>query len=177
MKSLLKWGFLWVVGYHLTWGQEIFQVEKYSRNYSFENPYSKLSVPEKELVNERKERSILNRIPEKPKYHIQDSEVIQSMVKRHIAKNKRTPYVMGYRLLLYSSTNRNEILKHEQLWLRMYPEIETQIEFERPHFKLYAGRYYSLFEAQRQLAIIQKFFPRAIAVPAKLPKPIFSENP
>jgi hypothetical protein len=159
------------------WAQGAFHVETYSRNYTFTNPYSQFKVPPSALVTPEKESVRLNSTPQKPHYHLIQSPVIESMVRNHIAQNKREPYVPGYRLLLYSSTNRAKIMEYKNQWETHFPDIETQIEFERPHFKLYAGKYYSLYDAQRQLALVQKLFPHAVAVPARLPKPTVTEEP
>lgn len=81
--------------------------------------------------------------------------------------------IMGYRINLYSSTNRDESIKKRSKFVGLFPDIECYWSFDTPNYKVTCGDFRTRSEALAVLHQIRSSFPDAIIttkIPIKYPK-------
>jgi len=83
------------------------------------------------------------------------------------AINLSRNYVEGFTIQVYSG-RREEALNTRKQLTSLLPEIESEVQFTEPIFRVKAGRYFSWIEAQRDFTLIKKYFPSAIIIPDRI---------
>lgn len=96
----------------------------------------------------------------------QDAE-IESALNRHKQLNQGTSKVDGWCVMITSSTDREKVTGIKANFLRTFPNIPVDWDYERPFFKLRAGAYATKMEAAALLAIIKTQYPSAYIGRAK----------
>jgi hypothetical protein len=98
-----------------------------------------------------------------------ENPAIDSLVNRYILYNSRINGMEGFRIQVYSSSNKNareESGKVRAEFMSKFPDIVSYASFERPgYYKIRAGDYRSRVEGTRYLLMVRKTFPDAILVP------------
>jgi hypothetical protein len=84
--------------------------------------------------------------------------------------NLSRKFVQGFTIQLYSGKREDAINVRKQL-LTLLPEITSEIQFTEPIFRVKAGKYYHMLDAQGDYTLIKKYFPAAIIIPEKIPIP------
>ncbi len=77
-------------------------------------------------------------------------------------------FVEGYTIQVYSGKREEAINTRKQLTTLM-PELDSEVQFTEPIFRVKAGKYYYLMDAQSDFTAIKKYFPAAIIIPEKIP--------
>jgi hypothetical protein len=90
--------------------------------------------------------------------------VLDSIDRIHLAKK----FVDGYTIQVYSGRREDAFSQRRQLTTLM-PNIESEIQFTEPIFRVKAGKYYYMMDAQADFTMIKKYFPSAIIIPEKIP--------
>ena len=75
--------------------------------------------------------------------------------------------VEGYTIQIYSGNKEGALQAKKQL-ARVLPEINADLNFVTPTFRVKAGRYYTRMDAQRDFLSIKKHFPNAIVIPDRI---------
>ena len=75
---------------------------------------------------------------------VQDSR-IQELVRLE----KSIDEIPGYRLQICFDSDKNVIDEARDRFLKLYPTIDTYVEFEAPHFNLKAGDFRTRLEAEK----------------------------
>lgn len=91
----------------------------------------------------------------------------------HSNTQANTQGIMGYRINLYSSTNRDESIKKRSKFVGLFPDIECYWSFDTPNYKVTCGDFRTRSEALAVLHQIRSSFPDAIIttrIPIKYPK-------
>ena len=100
---------------------------------------------------------------------IQDPGV-DSLIYRYILYNERLGGMEGFRIQIYSSSDKNareESGKIRAEFISKFPDIESDVSFERPgYYKIRAGNYRTRVEGTKYLLMVRKVFPDAYLVPA-----------
>jgi hypothetical protein len=81
--------------------------------------------------------------------------------------NRKIKYVMGYRLQVYSGSDRvkaNQIISE----LRRHTQAKIDLEYSEPSFQVKVGGYFTRLEAHRTYAEIKKAFPDAVIINDKV---------
>lgn len=94
---------------------------------------------------------------------------IDTLINRYILYNMRLGGMEGYRIQIYSSSEKNareESGKKRAEFITQFPEIDSYPSFDKPsYYKIRVGDYRSRIEGTRDLILIRKVFPDAIMVP------------
>lgn len=77
-------------------------------------------------------------------------------------------FIDGFTIQVYSGVKREEALNAKKTLSTKLPEIESQVQFMQPNYRVRAGQYYDRFDAQRDYVAIKKFFPNAILIPERI---------
>lgn len=91
------------------------------------------------------------------------SAVLDSIDRINLAKK----YVDGYTIQVYSG-RREEALNTRKQLSSLLPEVNSEVQFTEPIFRVKAGKYITWMEAQGDYTLIKKYFPAAIIIPEKI---------
>ncbi len=81
--------------------------------------------------------------------------------------NLNRKFVEGYTIQVYSGRREEAINTRKELTTLM-PDLESEVQFTEPIFRVKAGKYYYLMDAQSDFTTIKKYFPAAIIIPEKI---------
>lgn len=79
--------------------------------------------------------------------------------------NLHFKHTKGYRILIYSGSNRIEAVKVKENLYKQNPDAEITFQYLSPTFKVKLGNYITKIEAVQHLKDIKEFFPEAILLP------------
>lgn len=100
---------------------------------------------------------------------IYQNPAVDSLINRYILYNLRMNGMEGYRIQIYSSSNKNareESGKIRQDFITKFPDIVSYATFDRPgYYKIRAGDYRTRVEGTKYLLMVRKVFPDAYLVP------------
>ena len=77
--------------------------------------------------------------------------------------------VDGFTIQLYSGKQQEEALNVKKQIAQAMPEMEADILFSQPNFRVRAGKYISRMEAQKDYLAVKRLFPNAILIPERIP--------
>lgn len=94
---------------------------------------------------------------------------VDSLINRYILYNLRMNGMEGFRIQIYSSSNKNareESGKVRQEFITKFPDFVSYASFDRPgYYKIRVGDYRTRVEGTKYLLMIRKVFPDAYLVP------------
>lgn len=73
----------------------------------------------------------------------------------------------GFTIQVFSGDKEGALQAKKQLALAV-PDIESEVKFITPTYRVKAGRYFSRLEAQKDFMTVKKYFPGAIVIPDKI---------
>ena len=101
--------------------------------------------------------------------NIYQNSAIDSLINRYILYNLRMDGMEGYRIQIYSSSNKNareESGKVRQEFITKFPDIRSEVTFDQPsYYKVRVGNYRTRVEGTKYLLMVRKVFPDAYLVP------------
>jgi hypothetical protein len=139
------------------------QAGKYSEDLSVVRP--KLEAPKSDTVvqtdNARKQTAYVE-----PKAAItqQLDEVLDSIS----AINKTQKFIDGFTIQVYSGSKREEALNIKKQLNASLPDVESEVQYVQPNFRVKAGRYLHRLDAQKDYMTLKHHFPNAIVIPDKI---------
>jgi hypothetical protein len=77
--------------------------------------------------------------------------------------------VDGFTIQLYSGKQQDEALNVKKQIAQAMPDLEADILFSQPNFRVRAGKYINRFAAQKDFMAVKKLFPNAILIPERIP--------
>jgi hypothetical protein len=77
----------------------------------------------------------------------------------------------GYRLQIYSGSNRSAAFAAQARFNREFPEMRTYISYREPNFKVKAGDFRSRLEAEKMKSQLQSSFSAMFIVSEKINPP------
>jgi hypothetical protein len=75
--------------------------------------------------------------------------------------------VEGFSIQVYSG-KREEALNTKKQLASIMPNLESEVQFTEPIFRVKAGKYFNRMDAQQDFAQIKRYFPTAIIIPERL---------
>ncbi|MBC8266401.1 MAG: SPOR domain-containing protein [Flavobacteriales bacterium] len=91
---------------------------------------------------------------------------VKNLLQRHINLNKEKG-VMGWRLQIFSNTDREKAQEVRTRFLQNFPEIRAYLTHKAPYFKVVVGNFHTKLQAKKvQSEISSKF--RCYIVPSKV---------
>lgn len=114
----------------------------------------------------------------KPKAAIRspDVEKVQVLMDSVKAYNKRVKFIEGYRILVYSGTDKAEADRIKSRLYTLMPKADIYVVFKQPTYRIKLGDFIDRLEAHRLLhhKVIREF-PRAIVIQDIVPiKPVYT---
>jgi hypothetical protein len=101
--------------------------------------------------------------------NIYQDKGIDSLINRYILSNLRMNGMEGFRIQIYSSSNKNareESGKIRQEFITKFPDIVSYASFNQPsYYKIRVGDYRTRVEGTKYLLMVRKVFPDAYLVP------------
>lgn len=82
--------------------------------------------------------------------------------------NASRKFIDGYTIQIYSGQNREEAMNTKKKMSTDVPELNSELEYNQPKFRVRVGNYFSRLEAQKDLLRLKRAFPNAILVPEKI---------
>ncbi len=76
--------------------------------------------------------------------------------------------VDGYTIQIYSGQNREEAMNIKKKMSTNIPDLNANLQYQQPKFRVTVGKYYSKLEAFQDLNKLRKVFSSAILVPEKI---------
>ena len=82
--------------------------------------------------------------------------------------NQLKKFVDGFTIQIYSGAKREDALSAKAKMVKEMSDLEADIQYTQPKFRVTAGKYFTKLEAQKDLMRLRIFFPNAILVPEKI---------
>ncbi len=96
---------------------------------------------------------------------------LDSLVNRNIEENRSQQTIPGYRIQLFSGSERNNAIALRQKFKTDLPNESAYLIYQQPYFKLRVGDYHTLIEAQQMILQLQKNYKQLLIVPDKINLP------
>jgi integrase len=101
-----------------------------------------------------------------PKFTVNESlHTILDSIDR-INLNRRL--IDGFSIQVYSGQKREEALNAKRTMDLHLPEMNAQMVYVQPTFRIKAGKYYTQLDAQKEYVAVKRYFPNAILIPDKI---------
>jgi hypothetical protein len=112
-----------------------------------------------------------NSYAQKPKLTVNNDAYLDTAIQKNIDKNKFANIIDGYRIQLFSGSERNNANALKTKFLKLYPETPAYLIYQQPYFKLRVGDYRTKIEAQNIFYKLQDDFGQVIIIPDKINLP------
>ena len=83
-------------------------------------------------------------------------------------RNRNIRFAQGYRVQIYTGTNREEATKARNRSYARFPDITPHFDYTQPNFRVRVGDFVDRLEAQRVYAGLLAEFPNALIVPDRI---------
>jgi hypothetical protein len=77
-------------------------------------------------------------------------------------------HVDGFTIQVYSGTKREEALNAKKALQTSLPDLDSEVQYVQPNFRVRTGKYYDRFEAQKDYLSVKRHFPNAIVIPDRI---------
>lgn len=108
---------------------------------------------------------------QKAKLNLNTDAFLDTAIQKNINKNRIANVVDGYRIQLFSGSERNNANALKTKFLKLYPETPVYLIYQQPYFKLRVGDYRTKIEAQQIFYKLQNDFGQVIIIPDKINLP------
>lgn len=98
--------------------------------------------------------------------NIKIDKKVNALLDNHIKLNKKTG-LMGWRLQIFSNTNREEAQKRRKQFLLNFPGIPAYLTHKEPYFKVTVGNFYTKLHAKKTKNEIKKKY-HSYIVPSEI---------
>ena len=82
--------------------------------------------------------------------------------------NVQRAFVDGFTIQVYSGAKKEDAMKAKQELASSLPDLQSEVLYSQPNFRVKVGKYYSRIEAQKDYLDVKKLFPTAIVIPDKV---------
>lgn len=113
----------------------------------------------------------INSFAQKAKLTVNNDAYLDTAIQKNIDKNKIANVIDGYRIQLFSGSERNNANALKTKFLKLYPETPAYLIYQQPYFKLRVGDYRTKIEAQQIFYKLQDDFGQVIIIPDKINLP------
>lgn len=95
---------------------------------------------------------------------INEDPEVTDLMKRYIAQNQEKAQIKGYRIQIYSTTDRVKIQQQADAFAYRFPNIKANWINEKPYYKLRAGAFATKLDCAYVLHMVQEHFRGAYMV-------------
>ena len=138
---------------------------KYSEDLSVWRPDSpgKQDTAKKASVNPDRTRT--NQYVE-ARYAVTDQvdTILDSIYNDNLSKSA----IDGYTIQVYSGIKREDALNVKKKLTQSLPDLESDVQYRQPNFRVRTGKYLSRLDAQKDYLAVKKYFPNAIVIPDRI---------
>lgn len=100
----------------------------------------------------------------KGKVEIIADQKIKNLVERHKSLNESKMTTSGYRVQLYSGSQRAKATETKDEFSRLFPDIGSYLVYQQPNFRVRVGDFKTKLEAERFQRTINTIYPSAFIV-------------
>lgn len=83
--------------------------------------------------------------------------------------NLMRKYIDGFTIQIYSGQKREDAMNTKKKLMEEVPDLNANLQYQQPKFRVTVGKYFTRLEAQRDLLTLRRKFSAAILVPEKIP--------
>ena len=96
---------------------------------------------------------------------------LDTLIEQNIAANKTQDGIPGYRIQIFSDSDRKGAQEARNKIMQLYPETEAYLVYQQPYFKVRVGDYRSKLEAHALYKKLLNEFDKVFIVPDKINLP------
>jgi hypothetical protein len=101
-----------------------------------------------------------------PKYAVNKKlDTVLDSIDRY---NRARQYIDGFTIQIYAGLKREDALNAKKNLATSLPDLQSEVEYAQPNFRVKVGKYYTRIDAQRDYVAVKKYFPTAIVIPDKV---------
>ncbi len=82
--------------------------------------------------------------------------------------NLSRKYIDGFTIQVYSGLDREAALNVRKQLTTALPELQSEVQYTQPNFRVRAGNYFNRLDAQKDFVSIKRYFPSAIITPTRI---------
>lgn len=82
--------------------------------------------------------------------------------------NLQRNFIDGFTIQIYSGLKREDALNAKKELTSSLPDLESEVHYSQPNFRVKVGKYFNRIDAQRDYVEVKKYFPTAIVIPDKV---------
>lgn len=101
-----------------------------------------------------------------PKYAV--NKKLDSVLDSIDRINVQRTYIDGFTIQVYSGSRKEDAMKTKQELSSSLPDLQSEVLYSQPNFRVKVGKYYSRIEAQKDYLDVKKLFPTAVVIPDKV---------
>ncbi len=90
--------------------------------------------------------------------------ILDSINNQNLSKG----FVDGYTIQVYSGIKREDALNVKKDFSRALPDLESDVQYTQPNFRVRTGKYFNRLEAQKDYLAVKHYFPNAIVIPDRV---------
>ena len=83
--------------------------------------------------------------------------------------NLQRNFIDGFTIQVYSGLKREDALTTKKELTSNLPDLESEVQYSQPNFRVKVGKYFSRLDAQKDYVDVKHYFPTAIIIPDKVP--------
>jgi hypothetical protein len=96
---------------------------------------------------------------------------VDTLIQRNIEENKLADGIAGYRIQIYSASDRKGAVEARTRFLQLYPDADAYLIYQQPNFRVRVGDFRTKQEAHALFKLMLQEFPEVIIVPDKIKLP------
>jgi hypothetical protein len=101
-----------------------------------------------------------------PKYAV--NKKLDSVLDSIDRINVQRTYIDGFTIQVYSGSRKEDAMKAKQELTSSLPDLQSEVFYSQPNFRVKVGKYYSRIEAQKDYLDVKRLFPTAVVIPDKV---------
>jgi hypothetical protein len=138
---------------------------KYSEDLSAWRPEAEAKDDTSTTTSATPERTRTNRYVE-ARFAVtnQVDAILDSIYDQNLSKG----FIDGYTIQVYSGVKREDALNVKKKMMQSLPDLESDVQYRQPNFRVRTGKYLTRLEAQRDYLAVKKHFPNAIVIPDRI---------
>jgi hypothetical protein len=82
--------------------------------------------------------------------------------------NLANGHIDGFTIQVYSGVKREEALNVKKELSSSLPDLDADVQYVQPNFRVRVGKYYDRLHAQKDFLAIRRHFPNAIVIPERI---------
>ncbi len=82
--------------------------------------------------------------------------------------NQSRKYIEGFTIQVYSGLKREDALNAKKTLATSLPNLESEVQYAQPNFRVKVGKYYDRVSAQKDFMLVKRLFNSAIVIPDKI---------